>query len=131
MDDALQPLQTAFAPFLGSLRSGAVAETDAAFWDELRAVHAAFEQSEPERIAVQDGTGLRPRRLRFVPVASDRGLDTMYQQEWAELALANDGHLYFIMRYLSQDDFASQWSPAVTLPSSLLDQVPDWLVNYL
>ena len=123
-------VQDFFQPFLAALRTSPGTE-DESFWSNLADCRVAIEQAEPERIAVQDASGLRPRRLRLVIVASDRGLDTMYQQEWAELALGQDGHLYFLMRYLAQDDFASQWMAAVTLPSSLLNQVPDWLVDYL
>ena len=51
--------------------------------------------AEPELITVA-GTASRSQRLRLTVLVSDRSLDKMYQQEWAELSVSSAGRCYFV-----------------------------------
>ena len=84
---------------------------------------------ESHVVTVQDSHGARPRRLRLLSLATDRAVDATYQQEWLELAIADDGCLYLVTCYKQDLDIATQWSPGITLPQTLWSVMPDWLME--
>ena len=62
----------------------------------------------------------RPVTLQLAVLATDDQLDTMYAQEWGEFSLGADGELYLVYRRRDGNDYATRWTPATTLPASLL-----------
>ena len=82
--------------------------------------------AEPELITVMNPV-TRPRRLQLATLVSDKGLDTMYQLEWAELAISSEGQCYLVYRRRSGGDYAIVWSPATTLPATMPGQLPESL----
>ena len=97
-------------------------------WPEWQAALAA---EEPRIVTVQDSQGARPRPLRLLALATDRGVDATYQQEWLELCIAEDGQFYLVTCYKQDLDIAAQWSPGVTFPATFWPAVPAWLVAIL
>lgn len=83
-------------------------------------------EATAETLLVTNPTS-RPRRLQLAVICDDRSLDAMYHQEWCELSIAANGLLLLIYRRRDGDDYAVSWDAAVTLPSTLLPQVPDEL----
>ena len=69
----------------------------------------------------------RSQRLRLATLVSDRALDAMYQQEWAELAVSSSGRCYLIYRRRDGGDYAIEWSPSTTLPTTMTALLPDEL----
>ena len=82
--------------------------------------------AEPQVLTVTNPVS-RPQRLRLATLVSDPGLDTMYQREWAELAVSSRGDCYLVYRRLDGGDYAIEWSPATTLPTTMFAQLPECL----
>lgn len=83
-------------------------------------------QAERERLIVAGvSTHLMP--LRLAVLVSDAELDTMYRQEWAELSVSDHGRCYLVYRRRGGNDYASEWTPATTLPESMAAALPDVL----
>ena len=83
-------------------------------------------RAERERLIVA-GVSTHPMPLRLAVLVSDADLDTMYRLEWAELAISDDGRCYLIYRRRGGNDYASEWTPATTLPESMAGALPDVL----
>ena len=71
----------------------------------------------------------RPMRLRLAVLVSDAGLDRMYRQEWAELSLDRDGRCYLVYRRGDGGAYAIEWSPATTVPESMMKALPESLAR--
>lgn len=68
-----------------------------------------------------------PQRLQLATLVSDPGLDTFYKREWAELSVSASGRCYLVYRRRDGGDYAIEWSPATSLPTTMLPQLPDCL----
>lgn len=96
----------------------------------LAAALSAADAAEPEVVQVINPT-LRPQRLRLHAVATDRSQDRMYQQEWCEVAVAANGHLYLIYRRLDGAHHATRYDGGVTLPATMAAVLPEPLAEAL
>jgi len=74
---------------------------------------------------------MRPVTLRLASLATDTALDAMYAQEWAELSVSANGALYLVYRRRDGEDYAVEWSPATSLPASLLRQLEPTLLGVM
>ena len=102
------------------------AELDALLTDALGRAGAA----EPEILTVMDPAA-RPQRLRLASVVDDVDLDSFYHNEWAELAISHDGRCFLVYRRRDGGDYAVTWSPATTVPTPLMRELPDVLAMAL
>ena len=93
---------------------------------ELQAALERAAAAEPEVITVMNPTS-RPQRLRLAALVTDSDLDSMYHREWAELAVSSDGRCYLVYRRSDGGDYAIEWSPATTIPTSMLSRLSDSL----
>lgn len=101
-------------------------EQDRALEAMLRAALAEAVAADAETITVMNPTS-RSQRLRLAVLVDDRALDAMYQQEWAELAVSSAGRCYLVYRRRDGGDYAIEWSPATTLPATMVGRLPEWL----
>ncbi len=85
---------------------------------------------ESERITVMNPVS-RPTRMRLGVLLTDAGLDTMYSQEHAELSVSDTGKLYLVYRRSQSGDYAIEWSPATTLPPTMMDSLSEPLAEVL
>jgi len=97
-------------------------QLDAVLEDAL--ARAARAQREVLTVA---GVSTQPLPLRLAVLVSDAELDTMYRQEWAELAVSDGGRCYLVYRRRGGSDYAVEWTPATTLPESMARALPDVL----
>ena len=93
------------------------------------AVNQCFTE-EPERITVMNPVS-RPTRMRLGVLLTDAGLDTMYSQEHAELSVSDTGKLYLVYRRSQSGDYAIEWSPATTLPPTMMDSLSEPLAEVM
>ena len=121
------PLERARAQLLSRWRRFPEAD-DAA----LRALLApALERAagaEPELMTVMNPVS-RPMRLRLAVLVSDAGLDRMYSQEWAELSVDRGGRCYLVYRRGDGGVYAIEWSPATSVPESMMKALPEALAR--
>ena len=95
--------------------------------DELLSESLCIAQTtKPEIITVMNPIS-RPQRLQLATLVSDKGLDTLYELEWAELAVSSLGHCYLIYRRRDGGDYAIKWSPATNLPATMASRLPECL----
>lgn len=83
---------------------------------------AALEQSRtatPELMTVMNPVS-RPTQLKLGLLVTDAGLDTMYAQEWGELCVSDAGCLYLVYRRRDGNHYAIVWTPATTLPPTMM-----------
>ena len=85
-------------------------------------------EAEPEILTVMNPVS-RPLRLRLAVLVSDAGLDHLYRQEWAELSLNHDGVCYLVYRRGDGGAYAIEWSPATTVPESMMKALPESLAR--
>jgi len=93
----------------------------------------AFNQcftNDAERITVMNPVS-RPSRMRLGVLLADAGLDTMYSQESAELSVSDTGKLYLVYRRSQSGDYAIEWTPATTLPPTMMDSLSEPLAEVL
>ena len=121
------PLESARAQLLARWRRFPEAD-DAALRALLEPALARAAEAEPELMTVMNPVS-RPMRLRLAVLVSDAGLDRMYRQEWAELSLDRDGHCYLVYRRGDGGVYAIQWSPATTVPESMMKALPESLAR--
>ena len=99
---------------------------------ELRALlEAGVEraaEAEPEIMTVMNPVS-RPMRLRLGVLVSDAGLDRMYRQEWAELSVDRKGRCYLVYRRGDGGKYAIEWTPATTVPESMMKALPECLAS--
>ena len=95
----------------------------------LSAFNACF-INDPERITVMNPIS-RPTRMRLGVLHSDADLDTMYSQERAELSVSDSGKLYLVYRRSQSGDYAIEWTPATTLPPTMMDSLSEPLADVL
>jgi len=93
------------------------------------AINQCF-SNDPERITVMNPVS-RPIRMRLGIVLTDAGLDTMYSQERAELSVSDSGKLYLVYRRSQSGDYAIEWTPATTLPPTMMDSLSEPLAEVL
>jgi len=86
--------------------------------------------SEPELVTVMNPVS-RPQRLRLAVLVTDADLDTMYQREWGELAVSDAGRCYLIYRRREDGDYAIEWSPATSIPTTMMNRLSDPLATAL
>jgi len=86
--------------------------------------------NDPERITVMNPVS-RPTRMRLGVLLTDAGLDTMYSQESAELSVSDTGKLYLVYRRSQSGDYAIEWTPATTLPPTMMDSLSEPLAEVL
>ena len=101
-------------------------EQVAALDRELEAGLAKAATAEPELLTVMNPTS-RPQRLRLAVLVTDADLDTMYGKDWAELAVSDKGCCYLVYRLRDGGDYAIEWSPATTIPTTMLGRLSDSL----
>ena len=92
----------------------------------LESAAARAAEAEAELMTVMNPVS-RPMRLRLGVLVSDAGLDRMYRQEWAELSLDRDGRCYLVYRRGDGGKYAIEWSPATTVPESMMKALPECL----
>lgn len=95
----------------------------------LSAFNACF-TNDPEQITVMNPVS-RPTRMRLGVLHSDAGLDSMYSQERAELSVSDSGKLYLVYRRSQSGDYAIEWTPATTLPPTMMDGLSESLAEVL
>ena len=86
------------------------------------------EASEPEQITVMNPVS-RPVRLRLAVIVGGGDLDTMYHNEWAELAVSEAGRCYLVYRRRDGGDYAVEWTAATSVPTSIMRQMPEVLAK--
>jgi hypothetical protein len=86
--------------------------------------------SEAELVTVMNPVS-RPQRLRLAVLVTDADLDTMYQREWGELAVSDTGRCYLIYRRREDGDYAIEWSPATTIPTTMMNRLSGPLASAL
>lgn len=86
--------------------------------------------SEPELVTVMNPVS-RPQRLHLAVLVTDADLDTMYQQEWGELAVSDAGRCYLIYRRREDGDYAIEWSPATSMPRTMMNRLSEPLASAL
>ena len=101
---------------------------DAALRALLEATLARAAGAKPELITVMNPVS-RPMRLRLAVLVSDAGLDRMYRQEWAELSLERGGRCYLVYRRGDGGKYAIEWTPATTVPESMMKTLPECLAR--
>ena len=121
------PLERARAQLLARWHRFPEAE-DTALQALLASALARTAQAEPELMTVMNPVS-RPMRLRLAVLVSDAGLDRMYRQEWAELSLDRDGRCYLVYRRGDGGAYAIEWSPATTVPESMMKALPESLAR--
>ena len=121
------PLERARAQFLARWRHFPEAD-DAALQSLLEAALARATEAAPELMTVMNPVS-RPMRLRLAVLVSDAGLDRMYHQEWAELSLDRDGRCYLVYRRGDGGKYAIVWTPATTVPESMMKALPECLAR--
>ena len=99
-------------------------ELDALLSDALERAAAAV----PEVLTVMDPAS-RPQRLRLATVVDAADLDSFYHNEWAELAISDDGRLFLVYRRRDGGDYAVTWSQATTVPVPVMQRLPDVLAT--
>ncbi len=97
-------------------------ELDALLGDALERAAAA----NPEVLTVMDPAS-RPQRLRLATVVEAADLDSFYHNEWAEMAISDDGRLFLVYRRRDGGDYAVTWSHATTVPVPVMQRLPDVL----
>ena len=85
---------------------------------------ARAKATDPEVITVMNPVS-RPMRLRLGVIASDAGLDRMYRREWGEFSVSDRGRCYLVYRRGDGDRYAIEWSPATTIPETMMKALPD------
>ena len=121
------PIERARAQLLARWRRFPATE-DHALRDLLGAALGRAVGAEPEVITVMNPVS-RPMRLRLAVLVSDAGLDRLYRQEWAELSLSHDGVCYLVYRRGDGGAYAIEWSPATTVPESMMKALPETLAR--
>ena len=121
------PIERARAQLLARWRRFPAAE-DRALRELLGAALHRAAGAEPEILTVMNPVS-RPVRLRLAVLVSDAGLDRLYRQEWAELSLSHDGVCYLVYRRGDGGAYAIEWSPATTVPESMMQALPDSLAR--
>lgn len=86
--------------------------------------------ADPEVITVMNPVS-RPLTRRLATLVTDGGLDTMYRQEWAELAVSDDGCCYLVYRRRDGNDYAIEWSSATALPETMMGELSEPLASAL
>ncbi|MDA3961097.1 MAG: hypothetical protein PF961_09925 [Planctomycetota bacterium] len=86
--------------------------------------------AEQETLLVTNPTS-RPQRLQLAVIATDRKLDSMYHQEWCELSVSQRGALFLVYRRRDGQHYASRYDEGVTLPETLIAQLPPALAEAL
>ena len=94
----------------------------------LESAIARAEESEPELMTVMNPVS-RPMRLRLGVLVSDAGLDRMYRQEWGELSVDRNGRCYLVYRRGDGGKYAIEWTPATTVPESMMKALPECLAR--
>lgn len=87
-------------------------------------------QAEPVTMTVMNPTSV-PRVLRLGVLVTDGDLDTMYAQDSAELSVSDTGSLYLVYRLRDGGDYAVEWTPATTLPQTMVQRLTPALVSAL
>lgn len=119
------PIERARAQLLARWRDFPEAD-DAELRALLESAVARAAEAEAELMTVMNPVS-RPMRLRLGVLVSDAGLDRMYRQEWAELSLDRDGRCYLVYRRGDGGKYAIEWSPATTVPESMMKALPECL----
>ena len=119
------PLERARAQLLARWRQFPEAD-DAALRALLEPAIARAAEAEAELMTVMNPVS-RPMRLRLGVLVSDAGLDRMYRQEWAELSVDRNGRCYLVYRRGDGGKYAIEWTPATTVPESMMKAMPDCL----
>ncbi len=101
---------------------------DAALRALLEPAIARAAEAEAELMTVMNPVS-RPMRLRLGVLVSDAGLDRMYRQEWGELSVDRDGRCYLVYRRGDGGKYAIEWSPATTVPESMMKALPECLAR--
>ena len=123
----LTPLDRARAQLLARWRHFPEAD-DAALRSLLESALARAAGAEPELMTVMNPVS-RPMRLRLAVLVSDAGLDRMYRQEWAELSIEREGRCYLVYRRGDGGVYAIEWSPATSVPESMMKALPETLAR--
>ena len=121
------PIERARAQLLARWRRFPEAD-DVALRALLEPAIARAVEADPELMTVMNPVS-RPMRLRLAVLVSDAGLDRMYRQEWAELSLDLNGRCYLVYRRGDGGKYAIEWSPATTVPESMMKALPDCLAR--
>ena len=121
------PIERARAQLLARWRRFPEAD-DAALRALLGFALAHAAEAEPELMTVMNPVS-RPMRLRLGVLVSDAGLDRMYRQEWAELSLERGGRCYLVYRRGDGGKYAIEWTPATTVPESMMKVLPECLAR--
>ena len=87
-------------------------------------------EAQPEVLTVMNPVS-RPVHLRLAALVSDKDLDTMYQQEWGELAVSHEGRCYLVYRRRDGGDYAIEWSPNTNLPATMMTRLSEPLAAAL
>jgi len=103
-------------------------EHDAALNALLSAALARAAAAAPELLTVMDPVS-RPQRLRLATLVDQADLDSFYHNEWAELAVADDGRCFLVYRRRDGGDYAVTWSSATSVPGPVLQALPDVLAK--
>ena len=119
------PLERARAQLLARWRHFPEAD-DATLRALLEPAIARAAEAEAELMTVMNPVS-RPMRLRLGVLVSDAGLDRMYRQEWAELSVDRSGRCYLVYRRGDGGKYAIEWTPATTVPESMMKAMPDCL----
>jgi len=113
-----------------ALRPGLDENTQQQLKAELSSAFNQCFTNDPERITVMNPVS-RPTRIRLGVLLTDAGLDTMYSQEYAELSVSDTGKLYLVYRRSQSGDYAIEWTPATTLPPTMMDSLSEPLAEVL
>ncbi|MGI9333065.1 MAG: hypothetical protein ACR2RL_07895 [Gammaproteobacteria bacterium] len=105
-----------------SRRTSFPAALESALRTELAAALEQARGSEPVTMTVMNPVS-RPMTLKLGVLVTDTDLDTMYAQDWAELAVSDTGSLYLVYRLRNGGDYAVEWTPATTLPSTMMQRL--------
>ena len=89
---------------------------------ELNAALTVAATAEAEQITVMNPTS-HPQQLQLAVLVSDAALDSMYSNEWAELAVSSNGRCFLLYRRRDGGDYAVEWSPATTLPTTMTNKL--------
>lgn len=131
--DSVKPVSDGQVEALARLRSQLLSR-----WNEFPAERRAdldalltkalvrADAADPEIITVIDPSA-RPQRLRLAVIVDRVDLDSFYHNEWAELAISQDGRCFLVYRRRDGGDYAVTWSPATTVPAPVMQALPDVL----
>jgi hypothetical protein len=97
---------------------------------ELEGALKRAAEADPEVITVMNPMS-RPLTRRLATLVTDGGLDKMYRQEWAELAVSEDGCCYLVYRRRDGNHYAIEWSPATALPETMMSELSEPLASAL